>query len=83
MFLYLSYNICASARMDSLVNVLAVEWNADRGEQHACVSIVSGSGVDDNMETRNHLRRVPVVDLVSIFSRCILAITLSEQTYMS
>lgn len=46
-------------RHDLLVDLLAVEGNAEGAEEQSAVSVVSGGSVDGNVEARNHLGRVP------------------------
>ena len=42
-----------------LVDLLSVEGNTKGAEQQSGVSVVCSGGVDRNVETRNHLGRVP------------------------
>ena len=42
-----------------LVDLLAVEGNTEGAEQQSTVSVVCSGSVDSDVETRNHLGRVP------------------------
>lgn len=43
-----------------LVDLLSVERNTEGAEKQSAVSVVCGGSVDSNVETRNHLGRVPI-----------------------
>jgi len=68
-----------------LVDLLAVEGDTESAEQESAISVVCGGGVDGDVETGDHLGRVPVEHNMSV--SCLLPTRLSRaeavKTYMS
>ena len=48
-----------------LVDLLAVEGDTESAEQESAISVVCGGGVDGDVETGDHLGRVPICLVVS------------------
>lgn len=48
-----------------LVDLLAVEGDTESAEQESAISVVCGGGVDGDVETGDHLGRIPICLVVS------------------
>lgn len=74
-----------------LIDLLAVEWHANRAQQQSRVSVISRRRVDNNMASRDKLGRVSITSSQSLhlpmpltrqYSRIVIDLDLRKQRHL-